>query len=196
MLVQLTDRSQEFLLMQDDVGKTYFDFSDATRRPASEQFQLWFGNMVYTLPIQTIQTLNVQRDEGDGTFAISVISDQFLHAFYTSQWVTVVPPNARPWEPGQGTQYPLTGIAAVITVMHRCADAIVADKSSHALPPQVATNPPLRAANAPSPTEISFERDRGGMIIVPVTLNGAPPVKFMLDSGASGVQIPTACCHR
>jgi clan AA aspartic protease (TIGR02281 family) len=116
----------------------------------------------------------------------------FLHDLYNGSMLNVTAGNAH------GT-FSLTGSATAITVLHRCADAIMAEKNGYTAagtppppPPRQATSPVISYQQPwrPETTEVPLMRDRYGTFTLLATLNGTTILPFTLDTAASNVTIP------
>jgi clan AA aspartic protease (TIGR02281 family) len=108
----------------------------------------------------------------------------FLHDLWNGQTVYVA---AGPMQ----AAFSLTGSAAAIAVLHRCAEAIATPvvataptPTQPAAPQAFTANPPALAGN-----EAALTPD-GGSLLINAMVNGNNPIRFVLDSGSTGVSLP------
>jgi len=104
-------------------------------------------------------------------------TDEFAVSLRTGHNLRVTVPGSAP------ADFSLTGAAEAIKVLDRCHDSIVAQAKARAAAAAVAPAQPSSGGS-----EISLQQ-QGGMLVAPVTINGAITLNFMIDSGASDVSV-------
>lgn len=166
-----SERHEGFEVVLYDDGRTRFNFENGRQwNGVGEPVTLTIDGQSHVLDMSAMSDLlfDYQQDNG-GENALAAT----IRAGHT---LRVVAPGSAP------ADFSLAGAAEAFKVLDSCHDEIVAQANARAA--TVAAAPPASGGS-----EISLQQ-QGGMWTVPVTINGALTLNFMIDSGASDVQLP------
>lgn len=180
-LVPFEDQAHEagFVLMKNDAGEFGVVLSNAKTGPGAEQATFTIDGLSHSF-----QMVPADMQGGPLGFRSAETGEalDFLHDLYNGQTLSV---SAGPYH---GT-YSLAGSARAITTLNQCRDSIVAEALHRTLPQPLTPSPAQTVIGPMKQGDVQLIDDGFGTFQVEASINGSAPMRFILDTGASGVSI-------